>query len=160
MYQFDKRYDFSFKRNPHNKKLTIILYSQVGTNQFQNFHEKILSLAETNAPNFEIDYLLRHNYVPVHDSRKVPLSGYGVELDIKSTEYKNKDDTKVNTDDLKSQSSQKNINEDEPIQGFMFNKLKQLNPSLSEKLEEYRKHLLESALELAPLAPWQMQVLF
>lgn len=39
----------------------------------------------------------------------------------------------------------------------MFDKLKDLHPDLKERLDEYRKHLLESTLELAPLKAWQMQ---
>ncbi len=160
VYQFDKRYEFSFKKNGHNK-IFIILYSQIGTQQFKTFHDKIIELAKLHSQQFDIDYLLRHNYLESKERdselNRVRLSGYGVELDIKSTEYKAIDDTKVNTDNVKNQAAQKTPNEDEALQGFNFNKLKQLNPHLSEKLEEYRKHLLESLLELAPLAPWQMQ---
>jgi UDP-glucose:glycoprotein glucosyltransferase len=59
-----------------------------------------------------------------------------------------------NNDNLKGQASAEN---DEPTQGFMINKLKQLNPHLSAQIEELRKHLVESTLELAPLKAWQMQ---
>ena len=62
-----------------------------------------------------------------------------VELDIKSTEYKAKYDTKVNSQE--SETIKKTTNEDEETQGFIFNKLKESNPHLNEKLEEYRKLL-------------------
>lgn len=157
VYQFDKRYQLNFKRTGL-QKVIILLYSQLGTREFKTFHEKIVELSKLNSNKVEIEYFLRHNYLEnTNNRRKVYLSGYGVELDIKSTEYKNKDDTKVNENDVKNQQAQKGLSEDEPIQGFHFNKLKQLHPSLFENLEEYRKHLLESAVELAPLAPWQMQ---
>ncbi len=47
--------------------------------------------------------------------------------------------------------------QDDSLNGFMLNKLKDLHPSLKENLDELKKHLLESALELAPLKPWQTQ---
>uniref|UniRef100_A0A8D2IS59 UDP-glucose ceramide glucosyltransferase-like 1 n=1 Tax=Varanus komodoensis TaxID=61221 RepID=A0A8D2IS59_VARKO len=78
---------------------------------------------------------------------KVYLSGYGVELAIKSTEYKAKDDTQVK-------------GENDPIdevQGFLFGKLRQLHPTLKEELKELRKHLIESTNEMAPLKVWQLQ---
>lgn len=85
------------------------------------------------------------------------MSGYGVELDIKSTEYKAKDDTKVNAQEGENIKKANTNEEEEELQGFMFNKLKQGNPHLNERLEEYRKYLVESTLELAPLKAWQMQ---
>jgi UDP-glucose:glycoprotein glucosyltransferase len=39
----------------------------------------------------------------------------------------------------------------------MFDTLKEQNPSLQTQLDEFRKHLVESQLELAPLKAWQMQ---
>lgn len=98
------------------------------------------------------------------DSKKVALSGYGVELDIKSTEYKAKDDAKVNaaqeassSEKVNGEEARKNGEAEQPVQGFMFDKLKELNPGLNEQLDEFKKHLIESQLELAPLKAWQMQ---
>ena len=111
---------------------------------------------------YAIDYVLRHNYKPVEndDLKSVVLSGYGVELDIKSTEYKAKDDSKVNADGAESghgDNSQVVEGKDESTQGFMFGKLKQMNPQLSELLDEDTQYRGESTLELAPLKAWQMQ---
>ena len=135
--------------------LFVVLYAQIGTAEFKQFHDKIIQTA-SNKPGNGINYILRHNYLPSGiDSDKVALSGYGVELDIKSTEYKAGDDTKVNAQE--SDNIKKSSNDDDEIQGFLFNKLKQSNPLLDEKIEEYRKHLIESTQELAPLKAWQMQ---
>ena len=99
------------------------------------------------------NYYLRHN--SNDNNKRISLSGYGVELDIKNTEYKAKDDTKVN-DDGNSNIQQKS-DDDAAIQGFMFNKLKSLHPQLDKELNEFRKYLIESTQELAPLKAWHIQ---
>lgn len=50
------------------------------------------------------------------------MSGYGVELQMKSTEYKSQDDTEVHED----QNSEESLQEEEEteIEGFEFTKLK------------------------------------
>uniref|UniRef100_A0A8V0XQS2 UDP-glucose glycoprotein glucosyltransferase 2 n=1 Tax=Gallus gallus TaxID=9031 RepID=A0A8V0XQS2_CHICK len=68
----------------------VVLYAEMGTRDFVKFH-KILS---EKAQKEEIVYVLRH-YIQKPRSRKMYLSGYGVELAIKSTEYKAVDDTQV-----------------------------------------------------------------
>ena len=148
MYQYDKSYD-SFSSSKNQNKPVVILYSQIGTEDFQKFHSELAKLDS-------IEYILRHNYLP-NLNDKVGLSGYGVELDIKKTEYKAKDDTKVNeqADDLKAQQSQSKS--EEPVQGFLFETLKNKHPQYKNDLDEYRKYLIESTMELAPLKAWQMQ---
>lgn len=48
------------------------------------------------------------------------LSGYGVELAIKSTEYKAQDDTKVQED---KQTEDEGEEQDVEVDGFLFSKL-------------------------------------
>ncbi|KAB1279472.1 UDP-glucose:glycoprotein glucosyltransferase 1, partial [Camelus dromedarius] len=100
-----------------------------------------------------IEYLLC-----LQNPRKEPvyLSGYGVELAIKSTEYKAKDDTQVKGTEVNTTV----IGENDPIdevQGFLFGKLRDLHPDLKGQLKELRKHLVESTNEMAPLKVWQLQ---
>ena len=148
-----------------NKALTkvhLILYAQIGTKEFDQFHKFIVNLAETNSHKYQLDYVLRHNYRESKHLGKVALSGYGVELDIKNVEYKAGDDTKVNAKDSTDENSRKTGSQsssadDEPVNGFMFNRLKELNPTFVDRLDELRKHLIESTFELAPLKAWQMQ---
>uniref|UniRef100_A0A8C9EZ80 UDP-glucose glycoprotein glucosyltransferase 1 n=1 Tax=Pavo cristatus TaxID=9049 RepID=A0A8C9EZ80_PAVCR len=118
----------------------VILYAEIGTENFYRFHKLLAIKAETG----EITYVLRH-YIANPSKEKVYLSGYGVELAIKSTEYKAKDDTQVKDDPI------------DEVQGFLFGKLRQLYPDLSEELKELRKHLVESTNEMAPLKVWQLQ---
>uniref|UniRef100_A0A8C1Z1R5 UDP-glucose ceramide glucosyltransferase-like 1 n=1 Tax=Cyprinus carpio TaxID=7962 RepID=A0A8C1Z1R5_CYPCA len=121
-----------------------VLYAEIGTKEFNTFH-KVLS---ERAQEGKLVYVLRH-FVSVSISRML-LSGYGVELAIKSTEYKAVDDTqvKVTTD---------NEDENDEVQGFLFGKLKKSHPDLQEELGELRKHLLESTNDMTPLKVWELQ---
>lgn len=56
-------------------------------------------------------------------SRRVYLSGYGVELAIKNQEYKAKDDTQVQGAEVNATLMGENDPVDE-VQGFLFGKLK------------------------------------
>uniref|UniRef100_A0A672IRW4 UDP-glucose ceramide glucosyltransferase-like 1 n=1 Tax=Salarias fasciatus TaxID=181472 RepID=A0A672IRW4_SALFA len=119
----------------------VIVYAQVGTPDFQTLHQTVSSKAREGL----VTYVLRH-YLASSSEKKVYLSGYGVELAIKSQEYKAKDDTQVQGNDPVDE-----------VQGFLFGKLKTLYPELKEQLKELRKHLVESTNEMAPLKVWQMQ---
>lgn len=154
VFQFDKRYPLPLKTQKSGTKVTVLLYGSIGSTQFNKFHSAILSLENLQ---FSVDYVLRHNYIPVADNR-IGLSGYGVELDIKNLEYMNKDDAKVKKDaQTESQGSHEATKSDDSMNGFLFDKLKQLNPEVNERIDEFKKYLFESTLELAPLKAWQMQ---
>nr|XP_009303048.1 UDP-glucose:glycoprotein glucosyltransferase 2 isoform X3 [Danio rerio]XP_021334640.1 UDP-glucose:glycoprotein glucosyltransferase 2 isoform X3 [Danio rerio] len=126
-----------------------ILYAEIGTKEFSTFH-KVLS---ERAQEGKLIYVLRH-FVSEPKNERMLLSGYGVELAIKSTEYKAVDDTKV-----KESKSAGTDNEDEndEVQGFLFGKLKKSHPELQEELGELRKHLLESTNDMTPLKVWELQ---
>lgn len=55
------------------------------------------------------------------DTQRVRLSGYGVELHLKSTEYKSQDDS-PRSDDL--QNAQNDAEIENEVEGFDFKKLK------------------------------------
>ncbi|XP_056411572.1 UDP-glucose:glycoprotein glucosyltransferase 2 isoform X1 [Hyla sarda] len=127
----------------------VILYSEIGTKAFATFHKVLVEKAESE----EIIYVLRH-YIQKPSNRKTNLSGYGVELAIKDTEYKAMDDSQAeainSTDKLYD-----GITED--VQGFYFDKLIQMYPDLKDNLVEFRKHLIESTNEMVPLKVWELQ---
>uniref|UniRef100_A0A665TTM3 UDP-glucose ceramide glucosyltransferase-like 1 n=1 Tax=Echeneis naucrates TaxID=173247 RepID=A0A665TTM3_ECHNA len=125
----------------------VILYAEIGTKKFASFH-KILS---ERAQEGTLVYVLRH-FVADPKPKKMLLSGYGVELAIKSTEYKAVDDTKV-----KGQWWLTKYEDNSEVQGFFFGTLKKSHPDLEEQLAELRKHLLESTNDMAPLKVWEMQ---
>uniref|UniRef100_UPI0037E97DDD UDP-glucose:glycoprotein glucosyltransferase 1 n=1 Tax=Semicossyphus pulcher TaxID=241346 RepID=UPI0037E97DDD len=129
----------------------VILYAEFGTADFHRLHELITSKVYDGLAT----YVLRH-YLAKPSEKKVYLSGYGVELAIKSQEYKAKDDTQVQGAEVNATVIGENDPVDE-VQGFLFGKLKTLYPELKEQLKELRKHLVESTNEMAPLKVWQMQ---
>ncbi|KAM9802668.1 UDP-glucose:glycoprotein glucosyltransferase 2 isoform 1-T1 [Syngnathus typhle] len=127
----------------------VILYAEIGTKEFTTFHTVLSEKADGGA----LAYVLRH-FVAAPKQQKILLSGYGVELAIKSTEYKAVDDTQVN--DTKTIIQEEEDDNDE-IQGFSFGTLKKSYPELKEQLGELRKHLLDSTNDMAPLKVWELQ---
>ncbi|GAB0179271.1 UDP-glucose:glycoprotein glucosyltransferase 2 [Grus japonensis] len=130
----------------------VVLYAEMGTKDFVRFH-KILS---EKAQKEEIVYVLRH-YVQKPGSRKMYLSGYGVELAIKSTEYKAVDDTQVKGANDTKEEEDEEEEEESDVQGFLFGKLKQMHPDLKNNLKEFRKHLIETTNNMEPLKVWELQ---
>uniref|UniRef100_A0A672RGF5 UDP-glucose glycoprotein glucosyltransferase 2 n=1 Tax=Sinocyclocheilus grahami TaxID=75366 RepID=A0A672RGF5_SINGR len=126
-----------------------VLYAEIGTKEFNTFH-KVLS---ERAQEGKLVYVLRH-FVFEPKNEKMLLSGFGVELAIKSTEYKAVDDTQVK--ESKSLTTDNEAENDE-VQGFLFRKLKKSHPELQEELRELRKHLLESTNDMTPLKVWELQ---
>nr|XP_061798346.1 UDP-glucose:glycoprotein glucosyltransferase 1-like [Nerophis lumbriciformis] len=129
----------------------VILYAKLGSTDFHELHQAVV---EKVAKGLAI-YVLRH-YVANPSTKKVSLSGYGVELAIKNQEYKAKDDTQVQGAEVNATMIRDNDPVDE-VQGFLFGRLKKLYPELKEQLKELRKHLVESTNEMAPLKVWEMQ---
>ncbi|XP_026484912.2 UDP-glucose:glycoprotein glucosyltransferase [Vanessa tameamea] len=141
-----------------NKSLTAILYGELGMADFAAKHKILSGYADLGL----INYIVRWNVKP-RGKPKVRLSGYGVELQLKSTEYKSQDDTTPKESES-GESSVPSAEEDEndpqnQIDGFNFGRLKNLFPALRTPLERFRRHLSETSEELAPLKVWQMQAL-
>jgi len=109
-----------------------------------------------------IKYIIRHylGSEPNDEIPKLRLSGYGVELQIKSSEYKSGDDRKVNDDGQElGNADQDNTGEDKSneINGFNFKILSEKNPKDQEKLSEFKQFLLDENDIMAPMKVWQMQ---
>ncbi|CAH1643381.1 unnamed protein product [Spodoptera littoralis] len=142
-----------------NKSLTAILYGELGMKDFTTKHKILSTYADSGA----INYVVRWNVKP-RGKPKLRLSGYGVELQLKSTEYKSQDDStpKESEDGDSGTPPSEEEDENDPqnqIDGFNFGRLKNLFPGLRSPLERFRRHLSESNEELAPLKVWQMQAL-
>ncbi|XP_053166108.1 UDP-glucose:glycoprotein glucosyltransferase 2 isoform X2 [Hemicordylus capensis] len=121
----------------------------MGTKDFATFH-KVLS---EKAQKEEIVYVLRH-FIKKPGSEKMYLSGYGVELAIKSTEYKAVDDSQTKAT---SNETGREDNEENEVQGFLFDTLNQNYPDLKDNLKELRKYLIESTDDTEPLKVWELQ---
>ncbi|XP_043928923.1 UDP-glucose:glycoprotein glucosyltransferase 2 isoform X2 [Protopterus annectens] len=126
----------------------VILYAELGTKEFVTFHKVLLEKTQ----NGEIHYVLRH-FIQNPSSRKMHLSGYGVELAIKSTEYRAVDDSRVKG----INNTEFEADDETDTQGFLFKKLIEQHPDLTDNLKELRQHLIESTDEMTPLKVWELQ---
>ncbi|XP_071549472.1 UDP-glucose:glycoprotein glucosyltransferase 1 isoform X4 [Panulirus ornatus] len=132
-----------------NAKVGVVLYGELGSAEFKKFHQALKDLVSDG----KVDYILRHR-IKNRSSKKVRLSGYGVELAIKSTEYKAQDDTKVQED---GEGHEEDEEQEVEVEGFLFSKLESLHPEKLEELNQLKKHLVESRHEMAPMKVWQLQ---
>ncbi|XP_050308475.1 UDP-glucose:glycoprotein glucosyltransferase isoform X2 [Anthonomus grandis grandis] len=135
-----------------NRSLAVVLYGELGTPCFAQFHQ----LLKEEAIAGLIDYVIRH-FPQENSNQRLRLSGYGVELQMKSTEYKSQDDSEVKGDKESAETSQED--EDSEIEGFDFSKLKKLYPDVKKNLDKFKQHLEDSSNELAALKVWQFQEL-
>ena len=139
------KYDHVYRENEGTPQ--VILYCDMRTNQCQEANKKLSSLAD----NHLISYIFRHYFVP--GSGKVQLSGYGVELAIKSTEYTVVDDSAVSegekADILKTR-------EEEEVEGFKFALLKEKYPHKVEELNRFKDSLIDNKDDLKPLKAWEI----
>ncbi|KAL3084473.1 hypothetical protein niasHS_009244 [Heterodera schachtii] len=124
-----------------------VLYADIGSPDanFRALHRRFAQLATDG----HLVYVLRH--FDQNDQKAVPapvsLSGYGVELAIKSTEYKAIDD-----------SNDQKTGGDEPAQnlhGFNFSLLREKYAHLRDNLRQFQLHLAELD-ELSPLKQWEI----
>ncbi|OBT67480.1 hypothetical protein VE03_03129 [Pseudogymnoascus sp. 23342-1-I1] len=60
-----------------------ILYADITSPEFNPFHKKLIQMARKQ----EISYRIRHKKPSVPESRPLVISGYGVELALKRTDY-------------------------------------------------------------------------
>ncbi|XP_065644022.1 UDP-glucose:glycoprotein glucosyltransferase 1 isoform X2 [Hydra vulgaris] len=143
-------FDHIYPGSEHNSHL-IIVYGNFYTPDFKEAHQKIVSMLSSS----NIKYILRHFYQIHQKELKVALSGYGVELAVKSTEYKAIDDQKV--EDLKMKESVVDGAEDDEVEGFLFKKLREIHPDLQDQLLKFKQHLKDKNKELTPLHQWELQ---
>ncbi|KAJ2583713.1 killer toxin resistant protein, partial [Coemansia sp. RSA 1804] len=102
--EFDHVYPSSGGQKP--SKL-VVLYADPRSEKFSDMHSHLAELSE----NSEVTYILRYRPqgAELTDSLSQPLglSGYGVELALKSTEYKVIDDRDIEDDDRRSNAKTK-----------------------------------------------------
>ncbi|KAK6033739.1 UDP-glucose:Glycoprotein Glucosyltransferase [Ostertagia ostertagi] len=120
-----------------------IIYGEIGTQEWLQLHNKAVELASAG----KMRYVLRHYKAVGTHMSQVSLSGYGVELAIKSTEYK-----AVDTSEQKNEEEP----DEENFYGFNFKQLKKIHSDSSDHLESFKMHLKEMQ-DLGPLKQWQLQ---
>ena len=119
----------------------------VGNPEQQNFRELLDGLLGSDY-GIAIRWSLGQNSDELDESDKTPLSGYGVELRMKSTEYKASDDSEKKDDDDEV--------EIERAAGFNFAKLKQRFPELQKEIKQFAKYVSDTSAEIQPMKAWQM----
>lgn len=132
-----------------NNSITAILYGEIGTNEFKTFHLRLKELALAG----DMRYMFRH-FIKKPATKSIRLSGYGVEMQLKSTEYKSQDDSPHAKE---GDSSETSVPAEMYVQGFNFSVLNQRYPDLTHSLEEFRRNLLNNIVELPPLKAWEFQ---
>ncbi|ESN93236.1 hypothetical protein HELRODRAFT_115758 [Helobdella robusta] len=135
---------------PTNLKdgIHVILYGQLGTKSFNFWHDVLKQMSNDE----KIIYVHRH-FLKTAASTKCSLSGFGVELAIKSTEYKAKDDSKI----LEQSDKKNEMKKDDVIEGFNFSKLREIHPDSEKDLTEFQQFLIDGLNDMAPLKVWQLQ---
>ena len=149
IYAFDHVYPGS-----ENNTRTVVLYGDIGSKTFAQYHYLLSERALTNG----IKYITRH-YLPAKEQKlkkRVRLSGYGVELHLKSTEYKSQDDAPKPAEDVGDGTAEDGGLETE-VHGFDFKVLKSRFPSLSHSLDKLRQSLQQGNEEIAQLKAWEFQ---
>ena len=126
-----------------NSGSKVVVYGDITSKGFYKVHHAIKKIADEGLAC----YVLRH-YVSKKAEEKVSLSGYGVELAIKSTEYKAIDDSKVKENG--NENSAENT-EDVVVSGFDFKVLSELYPEKSEEISTLRNHLIDNMDEMKPM---------
>ena len=143
---------------PHEKETApvAVLYGEAGKRGggFEVAHETLKKLAGAGV----VKYVLRP-YLADRPEEKARMSGYGVELQIKKTEYKAQDDAKLDAGGGQGGDGD-GVGEDgeeKDVDGFKFDTLAERHPEDKEKLAEFRQHLLDQQNELPPMKVWQLQ---
>mmetsp|Transcript_32457 Transcript_32457/g.79034 ORF Transcript_32457/g.79034 Transcript_32457/m.79034 type:complete len:1653 (-) Transcript_32457:377-5335(-) len=140
-----------------NKSVPVMLYSELTSSSFRPAHRRLRELAREG----RIHYTLRSAH-PNSPGRPMmqSLQGYGVELAIKSQEYKVLDDL-IPDPDAESGSEAKDGDESssqQEIEGFYFDTLKKRRADLVESLDAFRLEMLKQAGEAnAKVKVWDIQ---
>jgi UDP-glucose:glycoprotein glucosyltransferase len=134
----------------------VILYAQLSSLSFANLH----TAAVENAFETGLAYVLRP-LVPL-SSDSFNLQGFGVELAIKSMEYKVIDDTKIEIGaDDQAPSVSELLGEEaaeQDVSGFYFDKLLSRRPDLGTDLNTFRESLLAASVEDSKsIKAWDMK---
>eukprot|EP00051_Salpingoeca_urceolata_P013046 m.163143 g.163143 ORF g.163143 m.163143 type:complete len:1611 (-) comp17683_c0_seq2:59-4891(-) len=135
--------------------ITAVLYSELGTPEFTAFHSVLSRLAAEGS----VSYVMRHYVKDAHQAGPMRLSGYGVELAVKKTEYTVVDDSKLSGDDDEDagNEAQDDDSGDDELDGFLFSQLRKNHPDLSDNLDRFREYLANNSATIKELKAWELQ---
>ncbi|CAK9292983.1 unnamed protein product [Gordionus sp. m RMFG-2023] len=153
----------------------VVLYSDFRSAHFRKNHGilKDLSLGGSIQYYFRPVFALSDTKLDVDHNRKTFLSGFGVELTIKNTEYRAKDDDGIkNTIERIRSDKEKNIDtynqylnysnifhddDDYLVQGFNFTRLNENYADYKMELNKIKDELIEQNIEIQNLKAWETQ---
>ncbi|KAJ3281857.1 UDP-glucose:glycoprotein glucosyltransferase 2 [Borealophlyctis nickersoniae] len=145
-------FDHIYDPSPADDARVAILYTDLFSNTFLSFHKRLMELAETT----DLVYVLRYRPPLAGDSDPLFLSGYGVELAIKSTEYKVIDDRDVQKDDGSSEASTESATSSPEASDLLHEDVPTIKPVTKEDLKGMRhrtvQYILDSSDPLAAFA--------
>ncbi|KAK6852182.1 UDP-glucose:Glycoprotein Glucosyltransferase [Apiospora arundinis] len=90
---------------------SVVLYADITTPNFGPFHTKLAGMARKG----EISYRLRYRSAGRKDTEPLPVNGYGVELQLKRTDYIVIDDRKAESQADKSTASELVLDAEEEV---------------------------------------------
>jgi UDP-glucose:glycoprotein glucosyltransferase len=126
----------------------------------QEFHTVLRNLAET----YSVRYVFRHYFGwPFEEpSSFLNVQGFGIDLALKSMEYKVIDDSKQQEGSLNffctinREDTKENQEDVGPVQGLDFQKLAKKWPEYSSELLSLKASLLEQEFDLDKLKVWEV----
>lgn len=146
LFEFDHIFPHSVNSRP-----VAILYGTPGTSCYGKLHPILAEAAKLRVVKYVLrPYLSKGceveqgNCAFMGAGSKVLLGGYGVELALKNMEYKAIDDSDVKKNDAMDEARTDDLSEE--VRGFIFSRLLERKPHLSDDLLTFRDHLLSSSV--------------
>jgi len=134
--------------NSHDPALpTAFLYGCIGTPEFVKYHDLLKSRCRS------INYVFRHSVPMVPGTISIP--GYGVELAIKSLEYKTVDD--ANSNEGQQEAEPISVTDETTVEGFKFGTLLKRKPEAGSDLSNFRAFLQSSEEKMEDLKVWNLK---
>lgn len=151
------KFDHVYPKEMKEDVPIVVLYGAPGTKCFSDLH----GMLSGKGRDGEVVYVLRLVAGEVCDTdyldtcakfgivENLPLSGFGVEMALKSTEYSAVDDKKGDEEGKDTSKME--------VGGFLFEKLVERKPHLKQELLTFRDHLVSMHEEGETLKVWQMK---
>ncbi|CAN6458439.1 unnamed protein product [Victoria cruziana] len=129
----------------------VILYGALGTLCFKDFHVALVEAAKKGKARYVVRPVLPSGCEQetghcgaVGASGFVNLGGYGVELALKNMEYKAMDDSTMKKGVTLEDPRTEDLNQE--VRGFIFSKILERRPELSNEVMSFRDYLLSSSV--------------
>lgn len=147
--------------NPKAKEfelMTAILYGEIGSEEFVDLYNYCKKMADMGKMNFVVRHLAKQTNnntnngvgsASLRNKERVSIGGYGIELAIKSTEYRAQDDTRVKGEATESEDSfEQNSEKPDEIEDLVFNELVNSETSLKSTNPSFHEEILESIKQI------------